>query len=349
VKLYQRATTAGTDARSLRTARVFVTAPAWVAIALTVIVAVLGDGLSPTIRYLPLIASAILLGLPHGAVDPFVLPRAFERPVDRRALVGVGLLYLLLGGAYAALWFLGPAVAAVVFIAITWFHWGQGDLHALVALLGADHLRTRAQRALTVVVRGGLPMLVPLLSFPGEYQRVLEAFVARFGVGFGITWPFTGRARLALAVGFLGLTGLSLLLGYFRADNRTPWLLDAGETALLWVFFILVPPVLAIGVYFTLWHALRHVCRTIVLDPAGETALAEGDLAGALGQFGREAAPLTALALVLIGAAVVVVPNPPTDVPSAIALYLVVIAVLTLPHVVVVSLLDYAEAIWRPA
>jgi Brp/Blh family beta-carotene 15,15'-monooxygenase len=325
-----------------------VTTPAWAAVALTTLVALVAVDLSPTLRYLPLIASTVLLGLPHGAVDPFALPRAFDRGVDIRALAAVGLLYLVVGGAYALVWLLAPTIAAVAFIAITWFHWGQGDLHALVVLLGADHLRTRAQRLLTVVVRGGLPMLVPLLAFPEQYRRVMAAFVARFGAAFALEWPFTARARLALGAGFLAVTLASLALGYVRATDRRRWGLDAGETVLLWGFFLLVPPVLAIGVYFTLWHALRHICRTIVLDPVGDAALTSGELTGALARFAREATPLTLLALAVVVGAAVVVPNPPTDVPSAVALYLVVIAVLTLPHVVVVSLLDHAEGVWRP-
>jgi Brp/Blh family beta-carotene 15,15'-monooxygenase len=231
---------------------------------------------------------------------------------------------------------------------VTWFHWGQGDLHALVSLLGADHLRTRAQRVLAVVVRGGLPMLVPLLAFPEQYRRVMNAFAARFGAEFALGWPFTARARLVLGVGFLATTLGSLALGFVRATSPARWRLDSGATVLLWGSSLLVPPVLSIGVYFTLWHPPPHVCRTILLDPAGNGALARGDLAGALTRFGREASPLTLLALVVIAGAAFVVPNPPTDVTSAIALYLVVIAVLTVPHVVAVSLLDHAEGVWRP-
>jgi Brp/Blh family beta-carotene 15,15'-monooxygenase len=78
----------------------------------------------------------------------------------------VGLLYLVLGGLYLALWFAAPVAAFALFVALTWFHWGGGDLHALSALSRqgwVSHGQTR--RALTLLVRGGLPMLVPLLAF----------------------------------------------------------------------------------------------------------------------------------------------------------------------------------------
>jgi len=324
------------------------TVPAWGGVCVALAAGAVGD-LPAAVRYLPLLASVLLFGLPHGAVDPFVLPRAFGRPASARSLAAVTLLYLVVGGGYALVWVVAPSLAAVAFVVLTWAHWGQGDIHALVALLDADHLRTRAQRVLAAVVRGGLPMLVPLFAFPERYRAVLSAFVALFGTEFAVTWPFDPRVRLGLGVAFAALTLWSLALGSRRAGDRGPWRVDAAETLLLWAFFLLVPPVFAVGVYFALWHSLRHVCRTVLHDSVGAGALAAGDVAGALRRFYREAAPLTALALAFVGLAVLLMPAAPTDPLTAIALYLVVIAVLTLPHVVVVSLLDRAEGVWTPA
>jgi len=337
-------------AATRRTLQRGVVRPGWVALALLLGTTPLLGDLPTAYRYAPLVASAVVLGLPHGAVDHLALDRVRSRSPTPRSVGRVGLLYLLVGGAYAACWFLAPTAAFVLFVALTWVHWGQGDLHALVRLGGASHLRTRGQRALTVAVRGGLPMLVPLVAFPGRYRAVGQALVGLFGPGSlgGVGWLFAPSTRLAVGAGFALLTAGTLALHARRAADPGDWVLDAGETLLLWLFFLLVPPVLAVGWYFCLWHALRHVGRLALVDDGAATALAGGDLSLALGRVARDAAPLTAASLLLLGGWYLLVPASPTDVPGLVAVYLVLVAVLTAPHVVVVTLMDRAEGVWTP-
>lgn len=320
--------------------------PSWIAIAAVAAAFSLGASLSPRLRYLPLLGSVVLIGLPHGAVDHLAVPRARGEAPTRRWFGRVGLLYLLAGGAYAALWFLAPAVSVLAFIAITWLHWGQGDLWPLCSVAGADHLGSTAGRAATVLVRGGLPMIAPLYWFSGRYRTVVEAIVGRFGVsGRALDSLFDPAVGLALLGGLGALSLLALAAGASRANDRGAWAIDAGETALLWWFFAVVPPVFAIGVYFTAWHSLRHVGRLVATDPGGRDALARGDPIGAFGRFARDAAPLTLLSLVFLVGLYLAVPNPPTDVPGFVSLYLVFIAILTLPHVVVVTLMDAEQGV----
>lgn len=66
---------------------------------------------------------------------------------------------------------------------------------------------------------------------------------------------------------------------------------------------------------------------------------------GATRRFAREDAPLTALSLVLLVGFGAVVPATVESVPEYAALYLVFVAVVTLPHVVV-TLMDHAEGVW---
>jgi Brp/Blh family beta-carotene 15,15'-monooxygenase len=327
-------------------------APAWVAHGLLVVPFLLGVDVPLVLQYAPLAVSVLVLGLPHGAVDHLAVPRVRDRPVTIRALAGVGALYGLLGGAYLALWFLAPVPAFLLFIALTWAHWGQGDVYALLALADVDHLRTRAQRVATAAVRGGLPMLVPLLSAPGQYRRVARALTGRFGVGPAELAPlFRVETRLALGVGFAALTLGTLAVGLARAGSGLAdrgWRVDAGETALLWVFFLAVPPVLAVGVYFCVWHSLRHIARLVLLDEGSVTGLERGQVGPALRGFARDAAPLTAVSVAFLAAFYYLVPVRPGNLEGVVGLYLVLIAVLTLPHFVVVALMDRVQGVWEP-
>jgi Brp/Blh family beta-carotene 15,15'-monooxygenase len=145
------------------------------------------------------------------------------------------------------------------------------------------------------------------------------------------------------------LSALGVVLGGLRVRGgapRGPWLADAGEVALLWTFFALVPPILAVGVYFCAWHALRHVARLLLSTDAAAAALAAGDTRAALGRFARDAAPLTAASLAVFALLAVLVPEAPGSRTEFLGLYLVGIAVLTLPHVAVVTWMDLRQGVW---
>ncbi|QLH76092.1 Brp/Blh family beta-carotene 15,15'-dioxygenase [Halosimplex rubrum] len=317
----------------------------WIPVAAATLAFAGGLSVPPTWRYAPLVVSVVAFGLPHGAVDWAALPRAATGRLAPRWLAVVGVVYLLGGGAYAVAWFTVPLAAAVAFLALTWFHWGQGEIHPLRELLDADHLDARWRRALTLAVRGALPMGVPLLAFPDRYRAVLTSFVAPFG-GSVPAWPFTTDARLALGAALAALTLATLAVGYRAAGHRRGWAVDAGETLLLWAYFLVVPPVFAVGLYFCCWHAPRHVARVLTLDDRAVAALEGGRLAPALGRFAREAALPTLVALVGCGALWWAAPAPEPTLAGATGVYLVAIAVLTLPHVVVVTWLDRIAGYW---
>ncbi|MFB6119568.1 MAG: Brp/Blh family beta-carotene 15,15'-dioxygenase [Halobacteriaceae archaeon] len=317
--------------------------PGWAACALVLVGSALAsfDGLSvpSALAYAPLAASVVVFGLPHGAVD-YLVPARLGRLSLGASMAAVGALYAALGGSYAALWLVAPRPAAALFIGLTWFHWGQGDVHALRVFVGAGHLGSRPLRVATGVVRGGLPMLVPLLAFPGRYRAVVETWVGLFGVDFTVWWLFAAETRLAAGALFLALTGLVLVWGYRRGGATRAWRVDAGETALLWLFFATVSPLVAIGVYFCVWHSLRHVLRVSVVG--GDATTARATLAG----FTRDAAPLTAVALLFLVVFAALVPVSPTRPGEYVGLYLVFVAVLTLPHVAVVTWMDRREGVW---
>jgi Brp/Blh family beta-carotene 15,15'-monooxygenase len=336
----------------------------WVPLLALVPVALFAPGIPPSYRYVPLVASVLFLGMPHGAVDYVALPRARTGRVDVPGAAAVGGLYLVLGSSYLLLWFLAPVLAATIFILLTWFHWGQGDLYALKRLFGTDHVDDRLGAVLTVVVRGGAPMLVPLVGFPDRYREVVATFVEPFGGNTEAWWVFETGPRLALGGAFAAVTLFALVRGYpgtrsgdshNGADTtRLPidrgavhgWALDAAETCLLWAYFLLVPPVLAVGVYFCLWHSVRHIARVVLLDDRNIDALARRQWVSVAKRFGLEAAAPTAFALLLVGALWVASPGSVKSLSNATGLYLVGIAVLTLPHTAIVVWLDRKQGIW---
>ena len=300
-------------------------------------------------QYLPFAASLVLFGLPHGAIDHLVPARLAGRPADLRGVLAVVLLYLALSGLCLALWFLAPAAAFVLFVCVTVFHWGAGDLHALL-FFGPEGLGETdpASRALLLVLRGCLPMLVPLLFFPDAYRGVAAAAAGLFGAdATALSWAFSPAFRLVVGVALAAVALFSLRAAGGLAGRRRALPPVALETLLLFAFFAVVPPVLAVGLYFTLWHAPRHLARLVLLDPAGSRYLGAGRPVRALARFAAEAAPLTVLALALLAALYVAVPRAAGDPGSLLALYLVLVSALTLPHAVIVALMDRRQGVWR--
>ncbi|TQQ80667.1 Brp/Blh family beta-carotene 15,15'-dioxygenase [Halonotius roseus] len=318
-----------------------------VVIALAIPFGVVIDDLPQAVRFAPFVVSVGLFGLPHGAVDHLMPLRLGNVPL-KRSLAVVGVVYAILGGLYLAVWALSPAVALLAFLGMTWFHWGQGDAFALRAFGGGDHIRTRSDRWASLVVRGGLPMLVPLLGQPEGYQRVVNGIIELFDPASttALSPLFRVDTRLALGIGF-GVFTLSSLLWtarhVWKADTSAGGLAwDAVEIGLLWLFFWLVPPVFAVGLYFAVWHSVRHIGRLAIVDPAARQALDSGEWPTALGRFYRDAAPLTVASLALFAGLYVWVPTD-GSLNALLAIYLVGIAVLTLPHVAVVTWMDQVQ------
>lgn len=325
----------------------------WVALAITAL-AVLVVG-APTRQYqlLPFAASIVLFGLPHGAVDHLTLPWAYAESPTWRWVGFVGGLYLVVGVAYASVWFLAPVAGFGLFILITWFHWGQGDLQPLLELTGPTHLQSRPARLLTITARGSLPMALPLVAFPGEYRWVAQQLVSLFGVDIALLDPvFSPTARVAVAAGIATLLVAAAIVGYREGGegkSRYAWRVDIGEICLLTVFFVVVPPILAIGIFFCWWHAIRHVTRLALLDETTASYLDAGDVGSALARFGRQATPMSVGALAIFGGLALAVPVAPVDAVDLFAVYLVGIAVVTAPHVIIVTWLDVESGFWSAA
>ena len=323
--------------------------PGWIAVAVTTVPFLAGASVPLRYQLLPLAVSVVLFGLPHGAIDHLAIPRTRGDPVTVRSLAAVGVLYLVVGGLYAVVWFLAPVVAAGFFILMTWAHWGQGDVYPLVAF-GDGYPVGRAARVLTATTRGALPMIVPFVAFPAQYELVVSTLVGLFDADAAgaVSAAFTPTIRIGVAVGLGALVATTLLVGFrsIETTGRRPWLVDAAETLGLVAFFSTVPPILAVGLYFCLWHALRHIVRLLAVDPGAVRALRTDRYVAALASFARDAAPLTAASLVILGLWYLVVPGTLADPLSLVGAYLALIAVLTLPHVVVVSVMDREQRLW---
>lgn len=290
-------------------------------------------------HYLPFAVSLLLFGLPHGAVDHLVMADlAGVRWTSGRGLA-LMLGYLLLASVVFALWFVAPIAMFVFFIAMTWFHWGQGE----VWYLAAEHdgqPRARWARGLGLVVRGALPMLVPFIAFPDVYLGVADQLADLFGAGGAESLAALSAwtTRGALGAAFLSLSVSYLVLSWRHAPGLRAWMVDAGEVALLSAFFSMVPPILSVGLYFCLWHAPRHLVRL-----AAELDGVDDERRISLNQLAHtflRALPLTGVSVGMLVGLSWWLDVDGSDPGRSLAIYLALISAVTFPHVLVVCAMD---------
>lgn len=332
--------------------RHYVLYPSWILTLAAIVISIFGIQLSITVQLVPLAISAVFLGLPHGAVDHLVPGQLRKRPLSRREMAELLAVYVMLIAAVFVLWRLAPALGFVFFILMTWLHWGLGDLFAHLQFVGYRSLPGRLERSVTALMRGALPMLLPLIAFPDDFQLTATTIIGLVSAadGTSIEGFFSLEMRSLVAIGLVFLIFAGLILTYRAAKQKQAkreWLTYAGETALLTLYFAVVPPFLAIGLYFCAWHSLRHIARLMLIDQHSRQAIERQQPITAFGHFMRQALPTTLIALTMIVVILVVVPGGLDDILSSAAIYLMVIAALTLPHTVIVTWMDAAQGVWR--
>ncbi len=302
-------------------------------------------GAVPSLRLQSLVYLALMIGvsLPHGGFEHVENLRGRGERFQLEYVVG----YLLLTAGSLAIYLVAPVVGLGVALAVTALKGGHGGVRVLETVTGANHLRAPLPRAVAVAVRGGAIVVVPYLVSPGIYSMVASYMVGIVDPGGfqQLLWLFDPPVRALVGGVYAGFVVAHLAAGWVRAGDTSGWQADAVETLLLASFFALVPPILAIGVYFPCWYALRQVARLSGAAANGRSP-ASVPVSRALWGFTRRALlPWVGAVALLVGMARIV-PNPPVGAVTWMALYSVFVAIIAVPHVAVGGWLDRRQGIW---
>ena len=317
---------------------------------------VLGE-VRPGLLAVPLLTSIVFFGLPHGALDHRVAARLFASFSGTGGQLIFFCLYLLLMFVYLGVWWFLPILGFGSFLLLTLIHWGHGELWVV---RGRGWRRANGFSAwLIILLRGGAPILIPVVVYPGVVAEVGSWAMGLFGP-VNITEFRDGLEFLRMPLAGLYGSALAAYAALGWSECRSGCLAmrnyaqDGGELLLLILFFGLVSPLLAIGIYFTFWHSLRHIdrLRWALLEP--ENAKAAGHEAHTAevplrvsGVLVRSI-PLTLASLVLLvglGFAVqagwFIDGGPAIRIENLVGVYLLLLAILTLPHTLLVFAMDH--------
>ena len=266
-----------------------------------------------------LFVAVVLTGMPHGAIDHLVAARLWGLDptwADQAKFYGG---YLVLMALYGTLWIVAPAWSLGLFLVMTMYHFGQADL----AYWRLPPLSAR----LLYLSRGLFLLGLPIVAFP---EVVAPIFEAMGGVQL-LEWPGVTTAPGALFAGLVAQHLGALGIGRLGADPSVDWALgrEATNVAVLAALFGLVHPLVAFAVFFGGWHALGHILELLRFFRR------QGD-AMSMAQFYREAFLFTAIPFVGLAGLYAATQSFGLE-DQMVALLFILIAIMTLPHMVVVE------------
>ena len=262
--------------------------------------------------------AVVATGIPHGAIDHLVAAPLYDLDftwADQAWFYGA---YLGLMGLYGALWPVLPAWCLGVFLVMTMYHFGQADL-------AYWHLPPLPARLL-YLSRGLFLIGLPVIAFPS----IVDPIFAAIGGVQVLDWGVATTYQTATLAGLVGQHAL-VLAGAALSHGLPTW--KAGReglnVAVLAPLFLFVHPLAAFAVYFGLWHSLGHILELLRF-------FRERGQAMSIAGFYRKAALFTVLSFVML-AGLYAVLRAFGDRVEMIALLFILIAVMTLPHMLIVE------------
>lgn len=316
------------------------------------------------VQWLPWLLSLFIFGLAHGGIDYQAPTMLRGIGMQGRNLVLFIALYLSLMMVVLMIWRWNPDAGLILFLLMSAYHFGQGDLYWSSAFGLQNALRAGTKIAerrtlyfpfILLITRGSLPAILPFLFFPNQLAEITRLLSVQLG-GFKMHDSVEATAlRQGLMMGLLlfvcGQIILSLRLAYARHQVRDvatvrAAMIEIAETVLLLLLFTSAPPILAIGTYFLVWHSPRHVVRLMLMTKSMQGLISQGQLGQALILFHRRALPLTAAASGLLLFIWAIISRFQLSPAVTITSAFLFVSAITLPHFVLVLWMDARQSLW---
>lgn len=222
-----------------------------VLVALVAIVASVAGWNPSTETALAVAALAAVLGLPHGAADIVVGPRLIRPSMFQAAYIG-------LAAATIAAWFVAPAASLVIFMIISWWHFGSGDAE--------HHPELGATRFGVGAMSAGLVLGMPLLAHSTVVTPIVDDMVgSRVNLGAEIV-SAAGAAMMLIAIACF----LPAAIDAYRIRRWRVFV----EVSVLAALALVCHPLITFALYFSCWHSPRHVISLQLNRTAIRPALA---------------------------------------------------------------------------
>ena len=272
-------------------------------------------GILEQIQY-PLLAGLVLLiGLPHGATDFLLFRHLHSTKLSRKKVFWFFLFYVIAVFGYLGVWLLFPIIAMVSFLLISAYHFGQSNWQSIPV---SSWLRPVLNVAFGAFTIGGAVLWHCDEGYP----------IVRQMIGDIPVWSDTAMANIQWLILLLNVV-LIFGLGFTGQISRFLLLPEVIKLTVLSFMFYFTPLLIGFTLYFTLWHSLSSLLDQISFFRRQCPSFT-------LSSYYYQAAPYTLLAIfgllgLMFGQSILFPES------SFLSLFLILIACVTLPHIVLVE------------
>jgi len=239
----------------------------------------------------------VLLGVPHGALDP-IFAQSLLPIKSRLSWTIFVVVYVFIAALVVAVWWFVPALFLLVFLSLSVLHF-SGDLAA-----GASFLSR--------FLYAGAVIVLPAALHAAELDRLFSLLVGP-----------SAAALVLAALQFMAWPWLAALAWVVVKNARRDRFL-ALEILALGVLTLSASPLLAFSIFFCFMHSPRHILRTQTYAGMTLQSLARVTFM-----------PMLAV-VVMAAAAWYGLPDTPVD-ERLLQLVFVTLAALTVPHMMLVE------------
>jgi Brp/Blh family beta-carotene 15,15'-monooxygenase len=227
----------------------------WTKVATTVAILVFASTLSlsyffPTLdfRLTLLITGLVFLGMPHGALDVYILREILQ--TKNQVLIGL-LIYIGFSIPILFFWPAYPTVCFLFFMSYSLLHFADSDMQ--------DSNSSPKLKTIEFLARVSLPFCLPFMFHQHETLKLVNWIHPEVHLNqIKSIFLFFGSVSLIFVVLHTGLGLLRLFKNLKDAD------ISFFEPLVISVLFISINPLYAFGIYFCFIHSIKHVVNVLL-------------------------------------------------------------------------------------
>ena len=264
----------------------------------------------------------LFIGIPHGANDHLLFFNLIKKSADKKTKKGtiffasyIGLIFLYIG-----CWYLFPTFSLGLFILISIYHFGQSNLYI-------SPIESKYVKLISIFLSGSFVLLTPIFAHIETALPVIQTISKN---PYFLTISEELGNTLAISVGVLMIIHWVILMLSTQINFKNG-LHEIMNVFLLFGLFYFSPLWIGFAIYFTLWHAIPSIEDQINFF---KTTKANYNL----GKYVREIFPFSLIALSGLLLAFQF-SGDYISVNQGLALLFSFIAVITLPHMIMMDLL----------
>jgi len=264
----------------------------------------------------------VLIGIPHGANDHLLFFNLINKRVDEKnekstlffsSYIGLILLYV-------CCWYLFPTFSLGLFILISIYHFGQSNVYI-------SPIESKFVKLISIFLSGSFVLLTPIFAHIETALPVIQTLTKN--PDFFVISDKLGN-KLAISTGILMIIHWVILM-VSKHINLKDGLIEILNVFLLFGLFYYSPLWIGFAIYFTLWHAIPSIEDQINFFKTTRENYN-------LGKYVREIFPFSLIALLGLFLAFQF-SGDYISVNQGLALLFSFIAVITLPHMIMMDLL----------